>query len=158
MNKLTCEVTPSEQEFFEVNPNPAILIERIGSLHSTLFPLGTIAACDAVTDILLICYTDDTYEYLAPGFDGCILSTSELRGSHAPVLYPNPASSVMFFETASEVQSVRIFDASGRMVRAIQVRNATDGRIDLEGLGHGFYIADIQSLNGVVREKFIVGK
>lgn len=66
-------------------------------------------------------------------------------------LYPNPTSDYLTLQTSAKINSVQIFDMSGRAVAA-KLNNQT---IDVRNLAKGNYIIKIDSENGVTSQKFI---
>ncbi len=156
LNRFTCEVTPSDQGFFETGVNPTVLSERIGSLNGMLFPLGTVAACDVTADIVLMCYSDDTYAFTAPEFESCILHSETHGAPPEATLFPNPASGILFFKAAVPVRHIRIIDGSGRTVKTAEMRGMPEGSIDLTTLAGGLYILILETDGSEIREKILV--
>lgn len=156
LNGLICEVTASEQGLFETAPGPSVIAERAGSLNHLLFPLGTVAACDAVAGLALMCYTDETTTFQAPGFDSCILSSQAAEAPPKAVFFPNPASGILFFKAAVPVRHIRIIDRSGRTVKTADTRGVSEGSVDLRTLAGGLYNITLETDVGEIRKKVMV--
>src|SRR5690606_12833457 len=66
-------------------------------------------------------------------------------------VYPNPATDFIKIDGAYKLQSVTVYDMSGRKV-AVAVKGNT---VDVTSLSNGTYIIDIKTDSGNVSEKFI---
>ena len=65
-------------------------------------------------------------------------------------IYPNPASDFIKIQNVKELQSVRIFDMSGK-----KVVETSSADIDVRNLSKGLYILNIYTGNEVISKKFI---
>jgi hypothetical protein len=79
-----------------------------------------------------------------------------------PLAYPNPASDVLFVNTAhlmGQNGCIRLINAEGKIMRSIDLQNITDEilRIDVAGLAPALYCLQIMPANGAVQtEKVMV--
>jgi hypothetical protein len=63
-------------------------------------------------------------------------------------VYPNPASTVVNFESDEIISEVRLMSITGQLVKTIQV-NELQGTIGVDGLQTGIYILQIKTESGV---------
>ena len=84
-------------------------------------------------------------------------STSEKNGNKIQFkIFPNPTNGVLHISGINAQNSFyTVLDISGRAV--INGRLNTDQQINTEGLKTGMYILSIESEQGVIAEKFVVG-
>ncbi len=68
------------------------------------------------------------------------------------VLYPNPVTDHVFFDTAEKVLGITVYDISGRILYLGPVE---DNSADLGLLQTGNYIIRIETENGIVKTRFI---
>lgn len=67
-------------------------------------------------------------------------------------VYPNPATDVLKFNTAAKVESVQIYDLSGKAVSA----NYADGQVNVSTLAKGVYVVKVKNVDGTTSSsKFI---
>ncbi|MBQ4441834.1 MAG: T9SS type A sorting domain-containing protein, partial [Bacteroidales bacterium] len=70
-------------------------------------------------------------------------------------LYPNPTrGTVQIRNSGSNILSVTVFDASGRMLNTVNVNDHT-ATIDLSGYAVGTYFLRIMTENGVVTKRVV---
>ena len=81
-----------------------------------------------------------------------ILSTNEVTASADFVMYPNPVKDLVYFKTKENVQKIEIFDASGRIIRTMGVKNNS---ADLSELSNGNYLIKIYTKDKVGVQKLI---
>ncbi|TVQ17387.1 MAG: T9SS C-terminal target domain-containing protein [Bacteroidetes bacterium] len=72
-------------------------------------------------------------------------------------LYPNPVRNTLYVENASQINEVRIFDLTGRLVMS-QVVNNNTASVNVSEFNRGVYIMQVISVNGVASQKFNVIK
>lgn len=93
-------------------------------------------------------------------FDNCtvtavnsiLLATSDTKKeSIKKVLYPNPTSDILNIKSNSEIQSIEVFDISGRKMNT----ELNGHKVDVSHLSSGSYTIIITSKDGNVSEKFI---
>ncbi len=86
-----------------------------------------------------------------------ILGVEENSGESFATIYPNPVSGNVNVKVPSgaEIESVSLFDISGRLVKAQQ---SGFGSIDISGLATGMYVMKVALDDGKVFEEKIVKK
>lgn len=72
-------------------------------------------------------------------------------------LFPNPVRNTLYVENAAQINEVRIFDLTGRLVMS-QVVNNNTASVNVSEFNRGVYIMQIVSENGVASQKFNVIK
>jgi len=83
------------------------------------------------------------------------LSTAETTKSKVMV-FPNPAQgSFTISDNNADLETLKIFDLNGRLVKTLPLNNSINPRIDIADLSNGLYLLDIHSANGVTKTKFI---
>lgn len=78
-----------------------------------------------------------------------VLAVSDSQKIQVSV-YPNPTSDFIKIQNVKELQNVRIFDMSGKIVK-----ETSSSHIDVRNLSAGQYILNIYSGNEVISRKFI---
>jgi len=90
------------------------------------------------------------YGALNPEFTN--LSTDEFNANTVSI-YPNPASSTLFFETSDNRElSIEMFDVNGKKIKEEVISGSST---DISHLSKGVYFVSIQSNNTVTTQKFI---
>lgn len=69
-------------------------------------------------------------------------------------MYPNPVLTVLNIDNTSDVSQIDVFDATGRMVRTVEVTTA-NVTIDVAELQVGVYIVNVHNDKGTQTSKFI---
>jgi len=86
--------------------------------------------------------------------EGLLSSTVELEANQVGLeIMPNPASIDVRFEAAENIQSVYVYDLTGRLVKAHTDINNTDFTMQRHNLANGLYIAQVRFENGFVSQK-----
>ncbi len=62
-------------------------------------------------------------------------------------IYPNPASDNITIQSAFSIQSISLFDLSGRLLNEIQVNNSW-AQLDVSGLDKGLYVLQVYGSDG----------
>ncbi|MFH2095098.1 MAG: T9SS type A sorting domain-containing protein [Bacteroidota bacterium] len=65
-------------------------------------------------------------------------------------MYPNPAGNQLSFEAQNPVQKVEITGMSGKLIRAIDMGNITEGQVNLDGIAQGVYMVKFHFSNNTV--------
>ncbi|MDR2236973.1 MAG: choice-of-anchor J domain-containing protein [Chryseobacterium sp.] len=68
--------------------------------------------------------------------------------------YPNPVTDILNVESKDKIQSVNVYDASGRSVLKAEI-NSSKSNLNLSGLNAGTYIVTAQTENGTQSVKVI---
>lgn len=138
---LLLEINPSldQQEVKEILQNSARSDRYTGSVPNNIWGYGKLDALEAVNQTLRTVPIDN------PDFP---VNTVEI--------YPNPTSNniQVTFPNNEEVICLKIIDQHGRTVKMISDFTSKEP-IDLSGLVEGFYIAHIDTNNGIVSKKII---
>ncbi len=74
-------------------------------------------------------------------------------------IYPNPATDKCFIENNSNepIKRIKMFNLQGQLVREYDELTEKDiQELDLRGLNTSYYLIEIESTNGVYREKIMV--
>ena len=67
-------------------------------------------------------------------------------------LYPNPANSMVTFESTEVISEIQLFDLSGKLVYT-EKTNATKSIINLDGIANGLYAAKVKLTSGQIINK-----
>ena len=86
------------------------------------------------------------------------VASIRVTNAKSPLLYPNPAAGTVYIAQGTDpVQSVRIFNAAGLVVKTIVNTNANNIiTINTGTFGNGFYYVEIRTAKDVYREKMVV--
>ena len=71
-------------------------------------------------------------------------------------VYPNPAKDVLNVRVNSEAVTLKLYDASGRLVKQQQVNGKTMQQITVGYLKNGLYLLKIENATGVTTKKIII--
>jgi hypothetical protein len=125
-------------------------IQGIGSLtHLTEYPW----TCFFDNPYHLLCYIEnDEYLYTSPSFNSCFVSpTSEVQPKEIKI-YPNPTFGIIHIESEFEIESISLFDLTGKEMR-IEFNNY---EINLSKLQSGIYFLKAQFTNNKEFRKSII--
>ena len=86
------------------------------------------------------------------------VASIRVTNAKSPLLYPNPAAGTVYIAQGTDpVQSVRIFNAAGLVVKTIVNTNANNIiTINTGTFGNGLYYVEIRTAKDVYREKMVV--
>lgn len=89
-------------------------------------------------------------------FEGEMNTTSflSLEEEDGIVLYPNPASDYLNFDSNVEIKSVRVLSLSGALMHQVNTFEKGHG-LDVSDLQAGFYLLLIETADGIVNKKFV---
>ena len=133
------------------------------NFHLTAEPYGVegsdcptdAAAAQVVVDTMLAFATPRICLALGLGCDLTeVTSTNNLDAAQVGLsIMPNPASIDVRFEAAEMIQSIYVYDLTGRLVKAHTDINSTDFTMLRHNLAKGLYIAQVRFENGFVSQK-----
>jgi hypothetical protein len=63
-------------------------------------------------------------------------------------IYPNPANSILNISSELELDNVRFYDVTGRMVKHYELNGDFNRTMDIAGLTNGIYIIQVKTLDG----------
>jgi GH35 family endo-1,4-beta-xylanase len=91
---------------------------------------------------------------------GTITTGVQSMSSIQAVIYPNPSSSIVYIETATDLSgaSFTLIDVLGREVAVLPVMTGSGAQIDVSGLSEGTYVCIIKQDNSILRNKITVIK
>ena len=69
-------------------------------------------------------------------------------------VYPNPVFDRLHIK-GNDIQSVRVFDLNGRLVRSEACGRANEAEVDFQGCAKGLYTVSVQSEGGTVTRKVV---
>jgi len=90
----------------------------------------------------ILALNEERYE-LAPG-----VGIQDVSTSAAFSVYPNPANDVLHIASDTELNSARVFDVAGKLVKEIHIGGAFSNAMDISGLDDGVYILEIVTITG----------
>ena len=101
------------------------------------------------------CVSQDNYMFMVDDVKvtTATLSTSEVDGKSVGMIYPNPATDMVYIKSSQKVKSVNLFDQSGRKVMETQ-----ETVVNIESLSKGVYLMEIHYQDGSSETKKIVKK
>ena len=119
--------------------------------NGTLIYTGGIVGGTKVGNLAI---TNDNYNSSAY-FDGIqvlsgVLGTSDVK-KLSYKMYPNPTSDFAVIETADKINSIEVFDFSGKKLNAPFSGN----KVDLRSLPVGVYILNINTSKGIVTDRIV---
>ncbi|SEW12857.1 Por secretion system C-terminal sorting domain-containing protein [Chryseobacterium wanjuense] len=119
--------------------------------NGTLIYTGEVVGGTMVGNLAI---TNDNYNSSAY-FDGIqvisgVLGTSDVK-KLSYKMYPNPTSDFAIIETPDKINSIEVYDFSGKKLDAPFVNN----KVDLRGLAAGVYILNINTPKGKVTDRIV---
>jgi hypothetical protein len=94
------------------------------------------------------------YNDLASCSPGILSGVEENSFENAFSIYPNPAGVEINISSVSKINRYSIFDVEGPQLKS-GIINSLSGNIDMTDLSAGIYVIECESVNGVIRKKFI---
>ncbi len=132
------------------------------NFHLVAEPYG-VAGSDCPTDAVSAQMVADTMMAFATpriclalglGCDLTAVSTNNLEAAQVGLeIMPNPASIDVRFEAAENIQSIYVYDLTGRLVKAHTDINALQFTMQRNNLANGLYVAQVRFENGFVSQK-----
>jgi hypothetical protein len=124
--------------------------------------LGGIAhvTFDALTDLDSLFVTASKQNYVPYLGKSMVVnypaSIQSIGNSLNILIYPNPFTDEIEISTKdhSIIQSIEIFDMSGKIISSKKINSASI-KINTESFSKGFYIANITTQKGVVKQKMV---
>jgi hypothetical protein len=86
--------------------------------------------------------------------NSCITGIDENNTELNLELFPVPASEQLFFNYAGEVKNIKIYSATGQLMREKEIRS-NENMIDISGLSAGIYLAELQTHGRRSFKKFV---
>jgi hypothetical protein len=83
------------------------------------------------------------------------LSSAELASADKPVIFPVPARDVLTIRNISNISHADILDASGRIIRSVNVATEDELVIPVSDLKKGIYFLRLTTPTGKVTSKFV---
>ena len=80
------------------------------------------------------------------------VSVSEVENESGVAIYPNPANETLYIKSKTPIQSISIINTVGVQVKNIKTLVSA---IDISNLPAGVYIAEVQTTNGKITQRFI---
>jgi len=90
----------------------------------------------------ILALNEERYE-LAPG-----VGIQDVSTSAAFSIYPNPANDVLHIASDTELNSARVFDVAGKLVKEVNIGGAFSNALDISELNNGVYILEIETVTG----------
>ena len=134
------------------------------SLTGNPAPLAT-AGCNNLDGAVARAYIDTIVTYFAPracvalglNCPGVTSGTKDLLSEGQVQIVPNPAQSMMTFRADADhlIQSVELFDISGRSVRSVFNINQPSFEMQRGNIVTGMYVAKIRFRDGIVARRVV---
>lgn len=71
-----------------------------------------------------------------------------ISSSAAFSIYPNPVKDVLYVASDSEMNSAKVFNVTGKLMKEINMGGSVSKAIDISDLNNGVYILEIETLKG----------
>lgn len=126
------------------------------SLTPTMINYSGFGVAVLVKNMASSIYTADIDHIRVTVYYTSAVGINEISSQSSEVsLYPNPATSSVFITTNSVViESITIFDESGKEVLKQEIKNK-EANLNLESLLKGIYFVEMKTTNGIEKKKFI---
>ncbi len=90
----------------------------------------------------ILALNEERYQ-LAPG-----VGIQDVSTSAAFSIYPNPANDVLHIASDTELNSARVYDVAGKLVKEVHIGGAFSNAMDISDLNNGVYILEIETVTG----------
>ena len=100
--------------------------------------------------------TNQVGDFTIEVFDTTTLSIDENVALSDVKLFPNPAASEVNIQTPSIIDSVSLFDMSGKQVLSLNDLNTQNHKLNLQNLSKGLYLVRVKSQNTVINKKLLI--
>ncbi|MEJ6795302.1 MAG: T9SS type A sorting domain-containing protein, partial [Flavobacteriales bacterium] len=110
-------------------------------------------------------YLDTIQGYLLPrvmcalDLEGAACSTedsvNEIKENNSLVVYPNPASDVVFLEGEENILSVAVYDITGKLVDSLVGKSGNRLEVSMTGYTPGYYSFQVRTASGISTERVI---
>ena len=102
---------------------------------------GTLEAWDSDAQLAMVkaYYADD-----ATGIE----DAKALAAKSAVSIYPNPANDYLNIVSELELNSVRFYDVTGRMVKKVELNGELNKAMDISDMNKGIYVLQVEMLDG----------
>ncbi len=102
-----------------------------------------------------------SYSVVVTDSNGCtaisnpiiISGINELDDNNKITVYPNPAASELIIKVSSQVQSIRIYTVSGKLLK--EATPVAGKNIDISHLTAGIYMAEVKLNNTIQRVRWV---
>ncbi len=81
-----------------------------------------------------------------------------INGNEAPVAFPNPVSSSLFFDNLSGIREIQITGLDGKLVRSILTNGQSSVSIDVTALATGNYFIQYLNIDGASNTQQLIKK
>ena len=116
-------------------------------------PTDAVAA-QLVVDTMLAFATPRICLALGLGCDLTAVSTTNIEAAQVDLkVMPNPASVEVRFEAKENIQSIYVYDLTGRLVKAHTDINGLQFTMQRNNLANGLYVAQVRFEKGFVNQK-----
>lgn len=75
------------------------------------------------------------------------LGLNEMNKVNGLTIYPNPAKNTLTVQSQAEMQNIRLFDLTGRLILELNNANTTKKELDINQLSSGVYFMEVKTAN-----------
>ena len=100
--------------------------------------------------------TDLVGDFTIEVADSATLSIEENETKTDIQLFPNPATTEVNIHTNSVIDTITLFDVSGKQVLVIKPANTNDYKLNLKDFSKGLYFVQIQNQNSTINQKLLI--
>ena len=91
--------------------------------------------------------------------EGAVCSTpnnvNQITEDSGLVVYPNPASDVLFLEGEENILSVAVYDITGKLVDSLVGKSGNRLEVSMTGYTPGYYSFQVRTASGISTERVI---
>ena len=137
--------------FYNSFDEPFFIVEGIGSLNGLL---NTDYVVGLGFSIDIICVKENETPIWGYSCNYGYVNT-EILNLESPKLFPNPFTDLISIQGLSDVETVKVFSASGKLLKTIKERSLQ--KIDLSEFQNGVYIVELTDFNNrvLLKQKII---
>jgi hypothetical protein len=128
------------------------MIEGMGHNWDFLGSIGTHLECAE----MLVCYSVNNVAYYPSGASVCTLPTGIDEIENDIKVYPSPAADKFFIQSSQKINSINIFDNTGRLILNENVQDDNVWEVDVLNFPAGFYYLKIRTKPDNVQLRKIV--
>lgn len=147
-----------------MSPLATTVVGMIGDTPITAH-MASLSSNPDMSEAKGLSYLDTIQGYLLPrvmcalDLEGAVCSTpnnvNQITEDSGLVVYPNPASDVVFLEGEENILSVAVYDITGKLVDSLVGKSGNRLEVSMTGYTPGYYSFQVRTASGISTERVI---
>tara|TARA_B100000795_G_scaffold65885_1_gene44978 strand:- start:4937 stop:6634 length:1698 start_codon:yes stop_codon:yes gene_type:complete len=146
------------------SPLATTVVAMIGDIPVTAH-MASLGSNPDMSEEKGLSYLDTIQGYLLPrvmcalDLEGAVCSTedsvNEITEKNSLVVYPNPASNVVFIEAEENILSVAVYNVAGKLVASLEGKSGNRLEVSMTAYTPGYYSFQVRTASGISTERVI---